>query len=121
MEDVLISGQNLCKYYREPALDNVSFEVQKGSIFGLVGKNGAGKPTLLRLSAGELSLDRDAKRFDAGVFLLSDGGMAAFRENRDPSWLMKAPLVVLCAAIVLLGLCSTPLVHYFQAVAGGLL
>lgn len=52
---------------------------------------------------------------------LSDGGMAAFRENRDPSWLMKAPLVVLCAAIVLLGLCSTPLVHYFQAVAGGLL
>ena len=54
MEDVLISGQNLCKYYREPALDNVSFEVQKGSIFGLVGKNGAGKTTLIRIAAGQI-------------------------------------------------------------------
>lgn len=52
---------------------------------------------------------------------LAEGSMALAGERRDPSWLMKGPLLVLCAAIVLLGLFSTPLVHYFEAVAGGLL
>ena len=52
---------------------------------------------------------------------LAEGSMALAGQRRDPSWLMKGPLLVLCAAIVLLGLFSTPLIHYFEAVAGGLL
>lgn len=35
-----------------PALENVSFSVQKGEIFGIVGPNGAGKTTLLNCLEG---------------------------------------------------------------------
>ena len=34
------------------ALERVTFQVEEGSIFGLVGSNGAGKSTLLRGLAG---------------------------------------------------------------------
>jgi ABC-type multidrug transport system fused ATPase/permease subunit len=36
------------------ALDRVSFEVDPGSVLGLIGRNGAGKTTALRLALGSL-------------------------------------------------------------------
>src|SRR5205085_10276128 len=35
-----------------PALDHVSFTVPKGSTYGVVGRNGSGKSTALKLVAG---------------------------------------------------------------------
>ncbi|MBQ3484796.1 MAG: proton-conducting membrane transporter [Clostridia bacterium] len=41
--------------------------------------------------------------------------------NRDPSWQMKLPLILLCAAIIALGLWSQPLVTFLRDVASGLI
>lgn len=46
----MLKIENLTKHYSNlKALDNVSFEVEKGEICGLLGPNGAGKTTLLRI------------------------------------------------------------------------
>lgn len=45
-----VSVSRLSKSYTSiKALDNVSFEVQKGELFGIIGPDGAGKTTLFRL------------------------------------------------------------------------
>jgi len=41
--------------------------------------------------------------------------------NRDPGWQMKLPLILLCAAMVALGLFSQPLVTFLRNVAAGLI
>src|SRR6478735_10502162 len=46
------------------ALKQVSFEVQKGAIFGLIGPNGAGKTTLFNVITGVYSPDGGAIRFE---------------------------------------------------------
>jgi ABC-2 type transport system ATP-binding protein len=41
------------RYHGQAALDHVTFDVEDGSITGLLGRNGAGKTTLLRTLAGQ--------------------------------------------------------------------
>jgi ABC-2 type transport system ATP-binding protein len=45
------------------AVEDVSFEVQKGEIFGLLGPNGAGKTTLIRMILGIFQPDSGEIRF----------------------------------------------------------
>ncbi|MEG2310670.1 MAG: ATP-binding cassette domain-containing protein [Clostridia bacterium] len=46
----MLEVKNLVKIFGEKtAVNNVSFTVQKGKIFGLLGRNGAGKSTIFRL------------------------------------------------------------------------
>lgn len=46
----MISVENLSKRYaRNVAVDNISFEVQKGQVVGFLGPNGAGKTTTMRI------------------------------------------------------------------------
>jgi ABC-2 type transport system ATP-binding protein len=49
----LISAKNVSKLFgKTRAVDNVSFEIDKGRIAGLIGPNGAGKTTLLKAVLG---------------------------------------------------------------------
>ncbi|MEZ2443901.1 ABC transporter ATP-binding protein [Chitinophaga sp. RCC_12] len=49
----LLEVKHLKKHYdTHKAVDDVSFDIQQGSIFGLLGPNGAGKTTLLRMITG---------------------------------------------------------------------
>ena len=54
----MIEIKNLTKTFEKTkALNNISFSVAKGSVFGLVGSNGEGKSTLLRIMAGVFQPD----------------------------------------------------------------
>lgn len=46
------------RYGRQIAVDNVSFDVQRGEIFGLIGPNGAGKTTTMECVEGLRTPDR---------------------------------------------------------------
>ena len=49
----VLRTKNLTKKYKDfTALSNVSITVEKGDIYGLIGKNGAGKTTLFKLVMG---------------------------------------------------------------------
>ena len=44
--EILLKVENLCQYFGPTkAVDNVSFDIKKGEVFGLVGESGCGKTT----------------------------------------------------------------------------
>ncbi|MBO4323239.1 MAG: ATP-binding cassette domain-containing protein [Clostridia bacterium] len=69
----VIETDNLVKRYGSVlAVDNVSVHVKKGDVYGLIGKNGAGKTSLLKLilgltmpTSGEVGLFGGENLFDA--------------------------------------------------------
>ncbi len=50
------------RYGRTIALDDVSFAVREGEVFGLLGRNGAGKSTTVEVIAGLIRPDRGTAR-----------------------------------------------------------
>ena len=54
-------------YGLPPLLDNVSFAVDQGERVCLIGRNGTGKSTLLKIIAGEVQPDAGERRFGQGV------------------------------------------------------
>jgi len=66
MNDKLIIAERLSKRFGDfTAVDEISFEVEKGEIFGFLGANGAGKTTAMRMLCG-LSLPTSGKANVAG-------------------------------------------------------
>ena len=62
----MIKIEHVTKFFgNKPALDDLTMTVPKGSIYGLMGLNGAGKTTIIRHIAGYL-------KADAGEILIDD-------------------------------------------------
>lgn len=66
-ENVLVT-RGLCKRFGTAmAVDHVDMRVERGQIYGLVGKNGAGKTTLMRMNYLPKLPDRRRDRAVQGV------------------------------------------------------
>ena len=51
----VLEAQNLTKKFGDvTAVDNVSLSVEKGSLFGLLGPNGSGKTTMIKMLTGQI-------------------------------------------------------------------
>jgi hypothetical protein len=69
----IISIKNLTKRFGNfTAVDNISFDVKKGEIFGFLGANGAGKTTAMRMLCG-LSFPTSGEGTVAGFDINHDG------------------------------------------------
>lgn len=58
MKEICVAVTHLTKSFKEvQAVQGVSFEVSRGEVFGLVGPDGAGKTTTMRILAAILAPD----------------------------------------------------------------
>lgn len=97
--DSIIKIENLShRYGRKLALDDISLEIPRGRVFGLVGENGAGKTTLIKHLLGSLCPD-EGKVTVFGIEPTRDPTAVLSRigylsEDRDlPQWMRVRELM----------------------------
>ena len=87
----VIEVDNVSRSYKKVlALDDISFKVKRGQIFGLIGPDGAGKSTLTYIITGVLSAKIGK------VLVLEKRRSAKPRKHQDLHWFF-APGVGPCA------------------------
>ena len=65
MDDLILSVKNVTKTFPGvKALDNVSFDVKRGTVHAICGENGAGKSTLMKIISGAYKRDSGEIYFD---------------------------------------------------------
>ena len=98
--DNALEIKGLSKEYKDFRLDNVSFEVPSGSIVGLIGENGSGKTTIIKLilnmikkNGGEVTVlgknkDISDIKNEIGV-VMDEPGFPAFLNAKEINRIMK--------------------------------
>lgn len=98
----VIKVKNVTKDYGDFKLDNISFEVPKGSVCGFIGQNGAGKTTTIKIILDVINVDageifvfgQDIKKYsaklreDIGV-VFDEMGFHEFMTGKDINVMMK--------------------------------
>ena len=59
MEQILKATQLSKYFYQKKALDKIDLSIEKGKIYGILGPNGGGKSTFLKIAADYLSQARE--------------------------------------------------------------
>jgi len=86
MKDYVLETNDLVKQYgRVKAVNRISMQVERGAIYGLIGKNGAGKTTFMKMITG-LS---DAS--EGGITLFSSRGKDVSKQQRRIGLLIESP------------------------------
>ena len=101
--EVLLRVEHLCQYFKNvKAVDDVSFDIKRGEVFGLVGESGCGKTTtgrsiikLYDITSGNIYFK--GKRIAAGVKSYKDAIADARKEMKKASPERKAELKALIA------------------------
>src|SRR5512147_2520742 len=83
MPPVILADQLTKWYGPRLAVDRVSLEVQAGEVMGLLGPNGSGKTTILRILAGYLRPSAGTARI-AGLDVVDDALEARARVGYVP-------------------------------------
>jgi ABC-2 type transport system ATP-binding protein len=72
ISEPMIKLENVTKYYKTfPAVNNISFEIGKGEVFGFIGPNGAGKTTTIKMLAS-LMLPSEGKLTVGGYDVVTE-------------------------------------------------
>ena len=78
MSQMIVKTQELTKQYgHHRAVSSISMRVRKGAVYGLIGRNGAGKTTFLKMLAGLAAPTKErlsCSAGKAGSLELSDPG-----------------------------------------------
>ncbi len=65
--DIVLRAKDLKKAYDKPLFDRLSFQIERGQRFAILGSNGSGKSTLLKCLLGEVQPDAGSVTLGAGV------------------------------------------------------
>lgn len=80
-KEILLKAESISKSFGGvKALQNVSFELQKGEVLSVIGENGAGKSTLMKIVAGALKND-EGKIYFQGEELSLHSPLDAVRQG----------------------------------------
>lgn len=86
MREIVLQTKNLSKSYKSfAALDGVNMTVYSGDIYGLIGRNGAGKTTIMKVVTG--LTEKSGGEFE----IFSKSGEAAKKEKRRIGCLIENP------------------------------
>lgn len=86
MDTVIRTTKLTKKYKNKKALDNISIEIKKGDIYGIVGQNGAGKSTLLKAISG-------ITKPTSGVIELFNESTKLHKQRRRMSSIIENPIL----------------------------
>ena len=71
--NMILETSNLCKKFKgQSAVDNVSLHIEENSVYGLLGSNGAGKSTILKMIAGILKPTSGIVEIDGHIWSRTD-------------------------------------------------
>jgi ABC-2 type transport system ATP-binding protein len=105
---VMIEADRLCKYYGDfTAIENVSFQIHKGSVTAFLGPNGAGKSTTMRILTGYLAPSSGVARiagFDVDTDRLSASRKLGYLPENGPLYLDMTPAALLRYAASMRGM-----------------
>ena len=92
----MITVEHLTKYYGSfLAVDNISFEINEGHVYGFLGPNGAGKSTTMNIMTGCLSATSGHVRIDGhDIFDEPDQAkkLIGYLPEHPPLYLNESPL-----------------------------